>query len=335
MSTTPLTHVATGKVRDLYAAGDELLLVASDRISTYDVVHPTPVPDKGRILTGLATFWFGRLEGTIAHHLVASGDDSVLRGLDVEGAGLDAGWLEGRTMRCRRTRVVPFECVVRGHLAGSGWVDYQRTGAICGVELPSGLREADALPMPVFTPATKAEHGEHDENVSFDAMVKALGAPLAQELRRRSLEVYALGAAHAASAGLILADTKLEFGLVDDGSGEEILLIDEVLTPDSSRYWPAESWAPGGSPPSFDKQFVRDHVSASGWDRRPPAPALPEEVVASTRARYIEAYERVTGAPFSTWWPGGASDGAPDVAPDGASDGAAGDAARARSGDDG
>lgn len=302
---TPVTHVATGKVRDLYAAGDELLLVASDRISTYDVVHPTPVPDKGRILTGVAAFWFDRLDAVTPHHLLAARTPEVLDGLDVTGAGLDADWLAGRTMRCRRTRVVPFECVVRGHLAGSGWVDYRSSGSVCGIPLPGGLQEADALPEPILTPATKAMHGEHDENVPFAAMVAALGAPLAQELRRRSLAVYEAGSAHAASVGLILADTKLEFGLVDDGAGgEELLLIDEVLTPDSSRYWPADRWAPGGSPPSFDKQYVRDHVSAAGWDRRPPAPALPDEVVAATRARYLEAYERITGRSFADWWPG-------------------------------
>lgn len=305
MSPTPVSHLAAGKVRDLYAAGDELLLVASDRISTYDVVHPTPIPDKGRILTGVSAFWFDRLSGVTPHHLVSARTPEALAGLDVAGAGLDADRLAGRTMRCRRTRVVPFECVVRGHLAGSGWVDYRSTGSVCGIPLPSGLREADALPEPIFTPATKAAHGEHDENVSFAAMVEALGAPLAGELRRRALAVFAAGAAHAASVGLILADTKLEFGLIDDGvGGEELLLIDEVLTPDSSRYWPADRWAPGGSPPSFDKQYVRDHVSAAGWDRRPPAPALPDAVVDATRERYLEAYERVTGQPFARWWPG-------------------------------
>ncbi len=305
MSPTPVSHLAAGKVRDLYAAGDELLLVASDRISTYDVVHPTPIPDKGRILTGVSAFWFDRLSGVTPHHLVSARTPEALAGLDIAGAGLDADRLAGRTMRCRRTRVVPFECVVRGHLAGSGWVDYRSTGSVCGIPLPSGLREADALPEPIFTPATKAAHGEHDENVSFAAMVEALGAPLAVELRRRALAVFAAGAAHAASVGLILADTKLEFGLIDDGvGGEELLLIDEVLTPDSSRYWPADRWAPGGSPPSFDKQYVRDHVSAAGWDRRPPAPALPDAVVDATRERYLEAYERVTGQPFARWWPG-------------------------------
>ena len=306
MRPVPITHVAAGKVRDLYRAGDdELLLVASDRISTYDVVHPTAVPDKGRILTGVSAFWFDRLADVTPHHLLAARGSAVTDGLDVAGAGLDAAWLAGRTMRCRRTRVIPFECVVRGHLAGSGWMDYSRTGAVCGIPLPAGLREADALPEPVLTPATKAERGEHDENVPFEAMVEQLGRPLAEELRRRSLAVYAAGAAHAASVGLILADTKLEFGLVDDGAGgEELLLIDEVLTPDSSRYWPADRWAPGGSPPSFDKQYVRDHVTAAGWDRRPPAPALPDEVVAATRDRYVEAFERITGTPFTAWWPG-------------------------------
>ena len=306
MHPTPVTHVAAGKVRDLYAAGEEeLLLVASDRISTYDVVHPTPVPDKGRILTGVSAFWFERLADVTPHHLIAARGDAVTDGLDVGGAGLAIEWLAGRTMRCRRTRVVPFECVVRGHLAGSGWVDYQRSGDVCGVAVPPGLREAEQLPEPIFTPATKAAKGDHDENVPFAAMVDALGATLADELRRRSLAVYAAGAAHAASVGLILADTKLEFGLVDDGAGgEELLLIDEVLTPDSSRYWPVDLFAPGGSPPSFDKQYVRDHVTASGWDRRPPAPALPDEVVEATRTRYLEAFERLTGQPFSAWWSG-------------------------------
>jgi len=299
-------HVASGKVREVYATGgDELLLVATDRISTYDVVHPTPVPDKGRILTGLSAFWFDRLRGVTPHHLISADRRAAIDGLDLRGAGLDPAWLAGRTMRCVRTEVIPFECVVRGHLAGSGWVDYRATGAVCGIALPPGLREAERLPTPVLTPATKAAHGQHDENVPFERLVADLGAPLAEELRSRSLTVYEAGAAHAASVGLILADTKLEFGLVPDGSGgHELLLIDEVLTPDSSRYWPADLHQPGGSPPSFDKQYVRDHVTAAGWDRRPPAPELPDEVVAATRARYVEAYERLTGQPFTRWWPG-------------------------------
>jgi len=300
VSLTPVTNVASGKVRDLYRAGDdELLLVASDRISTYDVVHPTPVPDKGRILTGVSAFWFERLRDVTPHHLVAAQGPALTKGLDLVGAGLDDEWLRGRTMRCRRTRVIPFECVVRGHLAGSGWVDYQRSGEVCGIAVPAGLAEAAQLPEPIFTPATKAAAGDHDENVPFAAMVDALGASLAEELRRRSLAVYAAGAAHAASVGLILADTKLEFGLVDDGAGgEELLLIDEVLTPDSSRYWPSVGWEPGRTPPSYDRQYVRDHVTAAGWDREPPAPALPPEVVAATRARYVAAHDLLTGRAF-------------------------------------
>ncbi len=297
--------VAAGKVRDLYTVGDdELLLVASDRISTYDVVHPTPIPDKGRILTSVSAFWFDRLAPIAPHHLLAA-DDRALAGLDLAAAGLDAAHLAGRTARCRRAEVVPFECVVRGHLAGSGWADYRRTGAVCGIALPSGLREAEELPTPLFTPATKAARGDHDENVPFARLVAELGAALAGELRDRSLAVHAAGAAHAASVGLILADTKLEFGLVPDGTGgRELLLVDEVLTPDSSRYWPADAWAPGGSPPSFDKQYVRDHVTASGWDREPPGPALPDDVVAATRARYVEAHDRLTGRAFPTPWDG-------------------------------
>lgn len=297
--------VASGKVRDLYAVGpDELLLVASDRISTYDVVHPTPVPDKGRILTAVSAFWFDRLAALVPHHLLAA-DDRALAGLELDGTGPDAAWLTGRTMRCRRAEVVPFECVVRGHLAGSGWADYRRTGAVCGIALPGGLREAEALPAPLFTPATKAARGDHDENVPFARLVAELGPALAGELRDRSLAVYAAGAAHAAATGLILADTKLEFGLVADGAGgRELILVDEVLTPDSSRYWPADAWEVGTSPPSFDKQYVRDHVTAMGWDRRPPAPALPDDVVAATRARYVAAHDRLTGRAFPTPWPG-------------------------------
>jgi phosphoribosylaminoimidazole-succinocarboxamide synthase len=302
---TPVRHLASGKVRELYAAGDDLLLVATDRISTYDVVHPTLVPDKGRILTGLAAFWFERLTGIVPHHLITADASESLAGLDLAAAGLEPAWLAGRTMRCRRAEVVPFECVVRGYLAGSGWSDYRAAGSVCGVALPTGLREADRLPTPIFTPATKATGGAHDENVGFDRLVTELGGELAEALRATSLAIYAFGAAHAESVGVILADTKLEFGLVvDPDGGRSLLLVDEVLTPDSSRYWPAEAWTPGGSPPSFDKQFVRDHVSASGWDRRPPAPALPDEVVDATRQRYLEAYERLTGQPFAQWWPG-------------------------------
>ena len=271
---------------------DHLLLVASDRVSTYDVVHPTPVPDKGRVLTGLSAFWFERLAAVVPNHLVSTSLD------DMPAAARDqADELRGRTMLVRQVEIVPFECVVRGHLVGSGWQEYQRDGTVCGIELPAGLREAEPLATPIFTPATKAEVGEHDVNVSFDVMVERIGGELAERLRELSLEVYRRGAEHAASAGIILADTKLEFGLLDG----EVVLADEVLTPDSSRYWPADAFAPGTSPPSFDKQFVRDYATSTGWDRTPPAPALPDEVVAATRDKYVEAYERLTGRPFSEW----------------------------------
>jgi phosphoribosylaminoimidazole-succinocarboxamide synthase len=279
-------------VRDLHAVDDDLLLlVATDRISTFDVVHPTLVPDKGRVLTGLSAFWFDRLAGIVEHHLV----DTRLSAMPV-GVADRADEFAGRVMLCRRTEVVPFECVVRGHLAGSGWAEYHRDGTVGGIALPPGLVEADRLPEPLFTPARKNDHG-HDENVAFPVMVDALGSELAERLRELSLALYAAGAAHAAERGILLADTKFEFGLVD---GRPVL-IDELLTPDSSRYWPAERFVPGGSPPSFDKQYVRDHVTATGWDREPPAPALPPEVVDATRARYLEAHERLTGEPLSAW----------------------------------
>jgi phosphoribosylaminoimidazole-succinocarboxamide synthase len=288
-----LTHLRSGKVRDLYEVDDDhLLLVASDRVSTYDVVHPTPVPDKGRVLTGVSAFWFGRLESLVPNHLVST---SVL---DLpEAAQASADWLRGRSMLVRKVEIVHFECVVRGYLVGSGWKEYQRDGTVCGLGLPDGLVEAARLPEPIFTPATKAEEGEHDENVPFEVMADALGHDLADRLRQLSLELYAAGAAHAASRGIILADTKFEFGLRDG----EVVLADEVLTPDSSRYWPADAWAPGSTPPSFDKQFVRDYATSTGWDKTPPAPALPDDIVAATREKYIEAYERLTGQDFADW----------------------------------
>jgi phosphoribosylaminoimidazole-succinocarboxamide synthase len=288
-----LRHLRSGKVRDLYEVDeDHLLLVASDRVSTYDVVHPTEVPDKGRVLTGLTAFWFERLAEVVPNHLVST---SLL---DLpEAAQAHAEHLRGRVMLVRKVDIVPFECVVRGYLAGSGWQEYRRTGEVCGVPLPAGLEEASPLPAPIFTPATKAAQGEHDENVPFEAMVDAVGAPLAERLRELSLAVYEHGARHAAERGILLADTKLEFGLLDG----EVVLADEVLTPDSSRYWPADRWHPGGTPPSYDKQFVRDFATSTGWDKRPPAPALPDEVVDATRARYVEAYERLTGTPFDRW----------------------------------
>jgi phosphoribosylaminoimidazole-succinocarboxamide synthase len=289
-----LEHLRSGKVRDLYRVDDDhLLLVASDRVSTYDVVHPTPVPDKGRVLTAVSAFWFDRLETYVPHHLVSTDLADLPIDLDPE----DTADLAGRSMLCRTVDIVPFECVVRGYLVGSGWKEYQQDGTVCGIALPGGLVEADRLPEPIFTPATKAEEGEHDENVSFEVMAAAVGDDLASRLRETSLALYAAGAAHATDQGIILADTKFEFGLRDG----EVVLADEVLTPDSSRYWPADAWTPGATPPSFDKQYVRDHATSTGWDKRPPAPSLPDDVVAATRAKYVEAYERLTGASFDGW----------------------------------
>jgi len=278
--------IAQGKVRDIYDAGDDrLLLVASDRISTYDVVHPTPIPDKGKVLTGLTVFWLDQVEDLCPNHLVSYTDVPE----DVRG----------RAMLVERLEMLPVECVVRGYITGSGWKDYQAGGAVCGIELPAGLRESDQLPEPIFTPATKAEIGDHDENVDFDRAAEIVGdRGLLEELRRLSIAIYRRGAEHARERGIVLADTKLEFGRRPDGT---IVLGDEVLTPDSSRFWPAHGCEPGRSQPSFDKQYVRDWASASGWDKAPPAPALPAEVVEGTRARYLEAYERIAGEPFERW----------------------------------
>ncbi len=283
----PNWPVRRGKVRDIYDLGDRLLLVATDRISAFDWVLPTGIPDKGRILTQISAFWFGQLG--VPHHLIS---------VEVADFGLpptvDATSLAGRTMLVRKTRPVPFECVVRGYLAGSGWREYQATGQICGIRLPLGLRQSDRLPEPIFTPATKATSG-HDENVSFAQMAEQIGDRLANDLRRRSLEIYEHGAALALKQGILIADTKLEWGLVE----EEPLLIDEVLTPDSSRFWPLDRYLPGGAPPSFDKQYVRDWLSDASWDKEGPPPALPDSVIQGTRSRYIEALERLTGQPFA------------------------------------
>jgi phosphoribosylaminoimidazole-succinocarboxamide synthase len=277
--------IAQGKVRDIYDAGDRLLMVASDRISTYDVVHPTPIPGKGQVLTGISAFWFERTAGIVPNHVVSF-------------AEVPAEVL-GRGMLVERLEMFPVECVVRGYITGSGWKDYQATGAVCGIELPAGLRESEQLPEPIFTPATKAEVGDHDENVDFDRAAEILGdRELLEELRRLSVAVYSHAAEHARERGIILADTKFEFGRDRDG---RIVLGDEVLTPDSSRFWPADGYEPGRGQPSFDKQYVRDWATQSGWDKTPPAPALPDEVVEGTRQRYFEAYERITGEPFSAW----------------------------------
>ena len=289
-----LELVRSGKVRDVYRAGPgRLLLVASDRVSTYDVIHPTPVPDKGRVLTALSAFWFEQLADVVGTHLVSTDVGDL-----PAAAQPYRDVLAGRTMLVREVAIVPFECVVRGYLAGSGWAEYQRDGSVCGVALPGGLRESERLPDPIFTPATKAEHGEHDENVSFAVMAAHVGEDLATRLREVALELYRRGAALAGDRGILLADTKFEFGLDADG---RVVLADEVMTPDSSRYWPEEQWEPGTTPPSFDKQFVRDYATSTGWDRTPPAPALPDDVVVRTRQKYIEAYERITGRSFDDW----------------------------------
>jgi phosphoribosylaminoimidazole-succinocarboxamide synthase len=278
--------IAQGKVRDIYDAGEErLLLVASDRISTYDVVHPTPIPDKGKVLTGLTAFWLDRTADICPNHLVSYTDVPEEH--------------RGRAMLVERLEMVPVECVVRGYITGSGWKDYLATGAVCGIDLPAGLRESERLPEPIFTPATKADVGDHDENVDFDRAAEIVGdRPLLEELRRLSIAIYERAADHARERGIVLADTKFEFGRRPDGT---IVLGDEVLTPDSSRFWPADGYEPGRGQPSFDKQYVRDWATASGWDKSPPAPEIPADVVDGTRARYVDAYERITGEPFERW----------------------------------
>ncbi|MEX2195265.1 MAG: phosphoribosylaminoimidazolesuccinocarboxamide synthase [Thermoleophilaceae bacterium] len=281
------TLLSQGKVRDIYEAGDErLLMVASDRISTYDAVHPTPVPDKGKVLTGVSAFWFAKTEDICPNHVVSCTD----------GVPADA---RGRGMLVERLEMVQVECVVRGYITGSGWKDYQAGGAICGIELPPGLRESEQLPEPIFTPATKADVGDHDENVDFDRAARIIGdRGLLEQLRDLSIAIYTRASEHARERGIILADTKFEFGRRPDGT---IVLGDEVLTPDSSRFWPAEGYESGHGQPSFDKQFVRDWATASGWDKTPPAPPIPDDVIEGTRARYLEAYELITGEPFSAW----------------------------------
>jgi phosphoribosylaminoimidazole-succinocarboxamide synthase len=280
-----LPLLTSGKVREVYDLGEDLLMVASDRISTYDVVHPTPIPDKGAVLTALSVFWFEHTDNIVANHLVSASD-----GVPEE--------VRSRALVVRRLRMLPVECVVRGYITGSGWKDYQATGAVSSIELPVGLRESEQLPQPIFTPSTKADVG-HDEAIDFDRAAELVGdRALMERVRATSIELYSFAAAHARERGMILADTKFEFGL--DRAGE-LVVGDEVLTPDSSRYWPVEGFEVGRAQPSFDKQYVRDWAAQSGWDKRPPAPALPDDVVAGTRARYLEAYERVTDTPFAEW----------------------------------
>jgi len=283
------TLLARGKVRELYDLGDDLLMVASDRISTYDVVHPTPIPDKGKVLTGLSAFWFARTGHIVANHLVSATD------------GVPASE-RGRALVVRRLEMLPVECVVRGYITGSGWKDYQDTGRVSGIELPAGLRESEQLPEPIFTPSTKADVG-HDEAIDFERAAALVGdSALMRRVADIAIELYTFAAEHARANGVILADTKFEFGLHDSGSGEpELVVGDEVLTPDSSRYWPADGYEVGHGQPSFDKQYVRDWATASGWGRKPPAPAIPDDIVEGTSARYVEAYERITGEPFSAW----------------------------------
>jgi phosphoribosylaminoimidazole-succinocarboxamide synthase len=273
-----LRHLSSGKVREIYELDGDLLMVASDRISAYDVVLPTPIPDKGRVLTQMSVFWFETTKHICPNHFISQEVPDEVR---------------GRALRVRKLDMYPVECVVRGYLSGSGWREYRESQSVCGIELPAGLRESDKLPEPIFTPATKAEEGEHDENIDFERAAEIVGdRGLMERLRDTSIALYEHAAEHAAERGIIIADTKFEFGAAPDA---EIVLADEVLTPDSSRFWPADDYEPGRSQASFDKQYVRDWLDESGWDHAPPAPELPEEVVANTRAKYVEAYERITG----------------------------------------
>lgn len=294
----PLLH--SGKVRDTYQLpGGDLLMVASDRISTYDAVHPTTIHCKGKLLTGLSVFWFEQTRAIVPNHLISYTEDVP-----------DA--LRGRALKVKRLEMLPIECVVRGYLAGSGWNDYQATGAVCGIELPAGLTECAELPEPIFTPATKAEAGEHDENIDAATAAELVGgADVFERLCDLSIKLYEFGRRHAAARGMILADTKFEFG-IDPASGE-ITLGDEALTPDSSRFWPADEYAPGGPQPSFDKQFVRDWAAGSGWDKSPPAPPIPTEIEMQTRQRYMEAFARLTGEPPPAWMARAAAGAGPDA----------------------
>ncbi len=294
MSSTPLYEtrfpgmklLSRGKVRDIYDLDDSLLIVASDRVSAFDVVMPTPIPDKGKILTQLTEFWLGFLSGAVEHHLISTNVaefPTVCRH--------HAGDLAGRSMWVRKADVLPVECIVRGYIVGTGWKDYQKTGTVCGISLPPGLREAEKLPRTIFTPSTKAAKGQHDENISFEQMARLIGADLARKIEEQSVRIYELAAEYAAQKGIILADTKFEFGLL----AGRLILVDEVLTPDSSRFWPSDRYEVGRSPESFDKQYLRDYLVQSGWKTSDPPPELPADVVSNTRARYLEALQRLSG----------------------------------------
>jgi phosphoribosylaminoimidazole-succinocarboxamide synthase len=281
-----LKLVNRGKVRDIYDLGDKLLMVSTDRISAFDVILPDGIPAKGRVLTGMSKFWFDHFSNIIKHHLVST-DVAEFPSECKDHANI----LKGRSMIVKKTRPLPVECIVRGYLSGSGWKDYCRTGSVCGIALPKGLKESDRLEKPLFTPSTKAEVGTHDENVSFKHICSTIGRKTAEKIRDLSLKIYENARAFAEQKGIIIADTKMEFGILD----EEIILIDELLTPDSSRFWPKDSYEPGRSQMSFDKQFVRDYLNSLDWDHTPPAPDLPSEIISKTTLRYLEAYSRITG----------------------------------------
>mgnify|MGYP002785213255 CR=1 FL=1 len=292
------THLANrppdrqGKVRDIFDLGDQLLFIATDRISAFDYVLGSGIPDKGKVLTQISTFWFGKTADLVANHLITADATAFPPALDT-----DRAWLGGRSMIVRKTEPLAIECVARGYLSGSGWKDYQATGRVCGVALPGGLQESSRLPHPIFTPATKAQSG-HDINITEDEARRIVGDEVLERARELTLQLYARGSAHAEQCGIIVADTKFEFGLLpDDGrpAHERLILIDEALTPDSSRFWPADQYAPGGAQPSFDKQFVRDYLERIQWNKQPPVPSLPDDVVARTRDKYIEAFRRLTG----------------------------------------
>ncbi|MBT8342692.1 MAG: phosphoribosylaminoimidazolesuccinocarboxamide synthase [Desulfatitalea sp.] len=284
---TGLDLVKQGKVRDIYDLGDAYLMVASDRISAFDVVMPAPIPDKGKILNQISLFWFDIMADLVPNHVISGRVEDL-----PDGCQPYAAYLQGRSMLVKKCTPLPIECVVRGYISGSGWQSYQKSRQVCGIKLPDGLQESDRLPEPIFTPSTKEEVGTHDINIDFEEASRRIGRPLAERVRDLSLTIYQKGAQLALDKGIIIADTKFEFGL----DGEQLILIDEVLTPDSSRFWPQDAYLPGGSQPSFDKQYLRDYLNAIGWDKKPPAPQLPDDVIANTRSKYLEALRFITGS---------------------------------------